>query len=67
MKEGKRKMKKTTIKFDWSEGYVKTRILSRSFETLQEAEKFAQGKDIMDIYISKGKYKVEWIKKSVID
>lgn len=51
---------------DWSVGDYKVRRLSRSFETLEEAQRFADGKDGVDIYRCKGKFKVEWIKKEVI-
>ena len=43
------------------------RTLSRSFDTLEEAKKFAEGKDTVDIYKSKGRYKVEWLKEVVLD
>ena len=55
-------MVKTTHNFDWVNGYIIRRRLSRSFETLEEAEGFAKGKDVVDIYMSKGLYKVEWAK-----
>ena len=54
--------KKTTTRFDWEHGYQKARRLSRSFDTLEEARTFAEGKTNTDIYISKGRYKVEWTK-----
>ena len=55
-------MNKTRYKFDWECGNTKVRELSRSFDTLEEAEWFATGKQNSDIYKSKGKYKVTWIK-----
>lgn len=55
-------MKKTTCKFDWQDGYTRCRRLSRSFDTLAAAEKFSEGKMNSEIYVSKGKYKVEWLK-----
>lgn len=55
-------MNKTTYQFDWTTGYTKTRRLSRSFDTLEEATAFAEGKVVVDIYKSKGRYKVEWLK-----
>ena len=57
-------MRKTTVRFDWESGYTKARRLSRSFETMEEAARFADGKADADIYRSKGKYKVEWLKVS---
>lgn len=39
------------------------RELSKSFDTLEDAERFASGKNVLDIFRSKGKYKVLWIKK----
>lgn len=53
---------KTTYRLDWVNGYTKARRLSRSFSTLAEAEAFAKGKKNTEIYRSKGKYKVEWVK-----
>lgn len=55
-------MNKTAYRFDWENGYTKSRRLSRSFETREAAEAFAEGKHGTEIYVSKGKYKVEWIK-----
>ena len=55
-------MNKTTYRFDWQNGYTKERELSRSFETLEEAEQFAEGKRVADIYRCRGKYKVVWVK-----
>ena len=52
---------------DWSDGNYKMRRLSRSFDTLEEAQRFAEGKNVTDVYKCKGKYKVEWIKKEVIE
>lgn len=53
---------KTRYRFDWTNGDYIERTLSRSFDTLEEAEQFSTGKDVRDIYKSKGRYKVEWIK-----
>ena len=55
-------MKKTTYRHDWQNGYTKCRRLSRSFDTLEDANNFAEGKQVTDIYRSNGKYKVEWVK-----
>ena len=55
-------MSHTTKRFDWTNGYTIARRLSRSFDTLQEAQEFAKGKLNTEIYRSKGRYKVEWIK-----
>ena len=53
---------KTTHRFDWQNGFTKCRRLSRSFNTQEQAERFAEGKLNAEIYKSRGKYKVEWIK-----
>lgn len=56
---------KTIHKWDWVNGYTIERHLSRSFNTLEEAQRFAENKQVIDIYRTKGCYKVEWVK--VID
>lgn len=53
---------KTMHRWNWKDGSTIVRRLSRSFDTIGEATKFAEGKEIVDIYKSKGRYKVEWIK-----
>ena len=53
---------KTVNGFDWEHGYYTRKVLTRSFPTLEAAEKFAEGKDVRDIYKNKGKYVVEWVK-----
>lgn len=58
---------KTKYKFNWKNGAYKEKTLSRSFDTLEEANKFADGKDVVDVYKSKGKIKVEWKKTTSID
>ena len=40
----------------------KIRELSRSFDTLEAAQKFSEGKNVFDICKSKGRYKVIWFK-----
>ena len=42
------------------EPLVKVRTLSRSFDTLEAAQKFAEGKNVTDIYRVGGRIKVEW-------
>ena len=42
------------------EPLTKVRTLSRSFDTLEAAQKFAEGKKVVDIYRAGGKFKVEW-------
>lgn len=59
-------MNKTTIRFDWETGDTKVRRLTRSFETLDEAKRFAEGKKVSDIFRSKGRFVVEWIKTEKI-
>ena len=60
-------MIRTAHRFDWENGFYKIRTLSRSFDTYEEAQAFATGKEVLDIYRSKGKYKVEWLKTAKID
>lgn len=44
------------------EPLTKVRTLSRSFNTLEEAQKFAENKKVTDIYRVGGKFKIEWQK-----
>ena len=53
---------KTTYRFDWQDGHTIARKLSRSFDTLEQAQRFAEDKKNSEIYRSKGRYKVEWTK-----
>ena len=57
---------KTAFHFDWVKGGQKVRKLSRSFNTLEEANQFAEGKQVTDIYRHKGRFRVEWIKTEQI-
>ena len=41
--------------------------MHRSFNTLEEAQAFAQGKDVVDIYRTKGRFKVEYLKTKRVD
>lgn len=52
----------TRNRFSWSDGWTTERTLSRSFGTLAEAEAFSRGKNVVDIYRTQGKYRVEWLK-----
>ena len=58
-------MNRTAIHFDWQNGHTKARRLTRSFDTADEAERFAKDKQVTDIYKINGRYKVEWIKTEV--
>lgn len=60
-------MGKTVKGFSWERGYYTERTLTRSFQTLEAAQKFAEGKDVRDIYRNKGKYVVEWVKTTYIN
>lgn len=60
-------MNRTRITFDWNDGHVRSKELSRSFKTLKEAEEFASSKDTRDIYTNKGKYVVVWVKKTAVN
>ena len=53
---------KTSFRFDWAHGHYMVRTLTRSFDTLEAAQRFANGKDVNDIFRRKGKYVVEWFK-----
>lgn len=60
-------MNKTAHHFDWENGYYKRKTLTRSFSTLDEAKKFAEGKQVKDIFKSKGRYVVEWEKLTIMN
>ena len=53
---------KTVNGFSWDRGYYTERTLTRSFQTLEAAQKFADGKDVRDVYRKNGKFVVEWVK-----
>ena len=55
-------MKKIRYRHDWERGHMIEKTLSRSFDTIQDAQSFADGKNVIDIYKSNGRYKVEWVK-----
>lgn len=59
-------MNHTIHRFDWQNGHTKERRLSRSFDTLDEAQRFAEGKRVTDIYRKHGRYTVEWIKGTTL-
>jgi hypothetical protein len=52
----------TTHRFTWENGHQILKTLSRSFDTLEKAQEFAKNKNCTDIYMTHGRYKVEWIK-----
>ena len=56
------RINKSAYKFDWTNGYTIERKLTRSFDTLEQAQKFAENKRNADIFRSKGRYTVEWLK-----
>ena len=58
---------KTLHRFDWERGNYTVIRLSRSFDTLEDAQKFANGKTCVDIYKSKGRYRVEWLKATATE
>ena len=47
--------------------HFEQRTFHRSFDTLEAAQKFAEGKDVREIYRSKGRYKVEWVTMNRVD
>lgn len=49
------------------ESGMKKRVLTRSFDTLEKAEKFACGKTVLDIYKINNRFKVEWVKTITLD
>lgn len=51
-----------TYHFDWQNGHTIHKKLTRSFDSLEQANKFAEDKQVIDIYVSGGRYKVEWLK-----
>lgn len=57
-------MNKTVQGFDWGRGHYTRRKLTRSFDTLEAAQKFAEGKIVLDIYRANGRFKVEWLKET---
>ena len=44
------------------EGHTEHRYLTRSFETLEAAQKFAAGKTVFDIFRRRGRFVVEYEK-----
>lgn len=63
-----RRMRKSAVYSDLENGTRRIRELSRSFDTLADAQKFADGKSVVDIIITKnGKYKVIWVKTIHLD
>lgn len=55
-------MRKTVNGFDWERGSYTRKVLTRSFPTLEAAQKFAEGKNVIDVYRNNGKFVVEWVK-----
>ena len=52
----------------WSNDHqIEQRTLSRSFDTLEEANRFAEGKAVTDIYRAHGRFKVEWEQTKRVD
>ena len=47
--------------------HVEQRTLHRSFDTLEAAQKFAEGKTVIDIFRSQGRFKVEYLKTKRVD
>ena len=58
-----KRFNKTVNGFSWDRGYYTDRTLTRSFQTLEAAQKFADGKDVRDIFRKDGKFVVEWVKR----
>ena len=57
-----KRFNKTVNGFSWERGYYTDRTLTHSFQTLEAAQKFAEGKDVLDIYRKGGRFVVEWVK-----
>ena len=52
----------------WSiDHHVERITMHRSFDTLEAARKFAEGKTVVDIYRSNGRIKVEYLKVKRVD
>lgn len=47
--------------------HIEERTFTRSFDTLEKAKAFAEGKSVIDIYKSKGLFKVEYSKTYRVD
>ena len=47
--------------------HVEEVTLSRSFDTLEQAKAFAEGKDVRDIYKAHGRFKVEYVKTKRVE
>ena len=61
------RMNKTAFRDGYGyEPLKKVQTLSRSFDTLEEANKFAEGKQVTDIYRAAGRFKVEWLKTTEV-
>ena len=59
------RISKTLYRYDERRGFIIVKTLSRSFDTIEEARRFAEGKQVTDIYRFKGRFRVEW--KKTID
>lgn len=57
-----KRQRKHKCNFDWKNGHTIHKRLTRSFDSLEQANKFAEGKQVIDIYVCDGRYKVEWLK-----
>lgn len=57
------RIRKTSHYYSDRKGYYTVRELTRSFDTLEAAEKFAEGKQVLDIYKENGRFKVQWLKE----
>lgn len=55
---------KTTFRDCSLDGFTKRQTLTRSFDTLEAAQKFAEGKNTLDIFRAKGRFKVQWVKET---
>ena len=53
---------KTTWFVDTDGRHKIRRVLTRSFDTIDDAKRFAEWKDVTDIFRSHGRFTVEWIK-----
>ena len=47
--------------------HIEQRTMHRSFDTLEAAQKFAEGKDVRDIYRVHGRFKVEYVNTIRVD
>ena len=61
-REGRSQMARKTVVSCGIDGHTERKVLTRSFETLEAAQKFAEGRFVHDIYKRNGRFAVEYEK-----